>query len=1059
MHGRFPSLAGSVLADLRSAIHGCSGFKVKEVVPGVVSLDYRSASGYHPTDVFPEPVGPPQQRWLMAARRECRGLLCCESSGRVLARRFHKFFNLGEVPETEVGDRGLPERCEFYEKLDGSLVSPFLLPSTSRVTWATRAAPAPVESLVSAEGAERVRGWLFAGLTPLFEWLEEGRTAHVVQQQRSSLVMLALRRVDTGEYLPRIDWEQHATGAGIAVAPSVPIRAGTVSEAAAAASALDGKEGVVLTSPDGWMMKLKSVWYLSLVGGKGLVDVLRARPSLDGVPAPVVWRAILSEVADDVLPAARRMLSEADGDRLAAFAAAERDAEAALDSRLAAWGDQVRADGSSDKQRLQRAVAHACDAGWRQAVSTAYARGGCSDAARREHLRRQLLSLAEAGRVDALSALGLPDWDGAGDATPLRIKEVFCDLDGVLADFNAGLLRDTGREAGDYKTLELMWRAVSQAEQFFARLPWMSGGRALWSELVRHRAATGCRLAILTATPKGNLAKRSAEQKRQWCAENLRWPHSAAAAFAMLRRGVDPPAVAAILEYPAEPAPEEVITCLSHMKAAHAKPGALLIDDSEEHRGPWEARGGTFLLWDSGDCDTLLRDLRRTFALAEADWSPSCPCQIEAVQVLLDQPSKDRLAAAVPVRHPVCHSDHVTLQWHPQVPSLAGLEVGCVVRFSADGVVRTDEVDVVRVAGLEVPGMRCAEPLHVTISTARGVSPKSAGDALLAHPPSAIDIALSGRVAVVVVAAPPSSDPPLNLPEWVRERAARLHECGKEGSLRFKAEDLSADERAALRKWATAVGMTHSLDGAKGLKRLTLSMPRGGPQPQAAGPRWKKTVTDRGDFGRLLRDPQLRAAGAEAPRAEPAGRVGDGGVVHWGSPPDTPEVGILKQAFSGSEYSGPNAVVVLRGLPGSGKSTLAARLACAGAVTCSADAFFDGAGAKGRKAARRGYGGGFDPRYLAEAHAHARESFASALRSAAPLVAVDNTGSRRREYDGYVEAAAEAGYVAVVVEVAGPDGVSASARSVHSVPRATVEEMQRRWEADDRAVLLLRWDG
>ena len=43
-----------------------------------------------------------KQYKLWALRRECRGLLLDRKTGNVLARRFHKFFNIGEMEETSI---------------------------------------------------------------------------------------------------------------------------------------------------------------------------------------------------------------------------------------------------------------------------------------------------------------------------------------------------------------------------------------------------------------------------------------------------------------------------------------------------------------------------------------------------------------------------------------------------------------------------------------------------------------------------------------------------------------------------------------------------------------------------------------------------------------------------------------------------------------------------------------------------------------------------------------------------------------------------------------------
>lgn len=102
---------------------------------------------------------------MHAVRRECRGLLLDARSGVVLARRFHKFFNINERPETEElrvadlmrragEDNGGSVPFEVLEKVDGTLCSPLLLPSPDggkHVRWATRSVLSEeVESFAAA---------------------------------------------------------------------------------------------------------------------------------------------------------------------------------------------------------------------------------------------------------------------------------------------------------------------------------------------------------------------------------------------------------------------------------------------------------------------------------------------------------------------------------------------------------------------------------------------------------------------------------------------------------------------------------------------------------------------------------------------------------------------------------------------------------------------------------------------------------------------------------------------------------------------------------------------
>jgi hypothetical protein len=134
-----------------------------------------------------------------------------------------------------------------------------------------------------------------------------------------------------------------------------------------------------------------------------------------------------------------------------------------------------------------------------------------------------------------------------------RVK-LFLDLDGVLADFDRGVIGLTGRHPREQSARE-MWRAVVRAPDFFAALAFTDDGRRLW-EFCRPLDPT-----ILTGLPHGGWAD---PQKRRWVTEML---------------GPDVP----------------VITCMARGKARYAAPGHVLVDDRESAREPWEAAGGVFI--------------------------------------------------------------------------------------------------------------------------------------------------------------------------------------------------------------------------------------------------------------------------------------------------------------------------------------------------------------------------------------------------------------------------------------------------------------------------------
>ena len=163
---------------------------------------------------------------------------------------------------------------------------------------------------------------------------------------------------------------------------------------------------------------------------------------------------------------------------------------------------------------------------------------------------------------------------------PARRRMLFCDLDGVLADFDAGVLRVTGK-LPRAMSLPEMWRELGNDKTdggFFASLPWMEQGPALWREVEQYDPV------ILTGKPRGSWAK---QQKLQWCEAKLGVP------------------------------PSRVIVCEPHEKARFAHSGDVLIDDSaEKYQKAWEARGGVFIH------HTGETDVRKTIALLRSTLEP-----------------------------------------------------------------------------------------------------------------------------------------------------------------------------------------------------------------------------------------------------------------------------------------------------------------------------------------------------------------------------------------------------------------------------------------------------
>jgi len=152
-------------------------------------------------------------------------------------------------------------------------------------------------------------------------------------------------------------------------------------------------------------------------------------------------------------------------------------------------------------------------------------------------------------------------------------------------------------------------------------------------------------------------------------------------------------------------------------------------------------------------------------------------------------------------------------------------------------------------------------------------------------------------------------------------------------------------------------------------------------------------------------------------------------------------------------------VFIMRGISGSGKSTVARQLKEAWDSTIaatndekvvslcecriiSADDYFVG---------KDGVYS-FNPNRLKEAHAWAKESFENCLENPHCAIIVDNTNTRRWEYNHYVVAAEAAGRpVKIIRMVADPD--VAAARNAHGLTSEMVWKQFNRFEDDPNDIL------
>lgn len=133
--------------------------------------------------------------------------------------------------------------------------------------------------------------------------------------------------------------------------------------------------------------------------------------------------------------------------------------------------------------------------------------------------------------------------------------QLFVDMDGVLADFDAGY----GAAFGVRPSIaadNVDWNLVTATKDFYLNLPPMADMPELWAFIEQYRPI------VLTGVPWSVVE--APENKKAWVRKNL---------------GPD----------------VEVRCCLSKEKFKHAAAGDILIDDWEKYRHLWEGAGGRWI--------------------------------------------------------------------------------------------------------------------------------------------------------------------------------------------------------------------------------------------------------------------------------------------------------------------------------------------------------------------------------------------------------------------------------------------------------------------------------
>lgn len=267
MKYKFPII--ETIDDVLPSIHGREEFKVMDKGDYIV-IDYV----YVMPDSFDDIM-----------RRECRGIVF-NSLGRLISRPFHKFFNLGEKPETQPDQIDFSRPHQVMIKADGSLIRPALIKGElvpmTRKGITDVAIQAFNESMIDSESQWDMVSWIKSGYTPLYEFVSPNNKI-VVNYPIPRLIFLGARENRTGKYYN-----------GYGVHPDIQTTLKFNHASALQDHVKNVKEeieGYVVRFNNGHMIKIKTEEYLRL---HKVIDVFDSEKD--------ILKIVLNGQADDLYP-------------------------------------------------------------------------------------------------------------------------------------------------------------------------------------------------------------------------------------------------------------------------------------------------------------------------------------------------------------------------------------------------------------------------------------------------------------------------------------------------------------------------------------------------------------------------------------------------------------------------------------------------------------------------------------------------------------------------------------------------------------------------------------
>lgn len=285
--------------EVLEAVEGCDEFVVRPSDFGFTTITYTHQN----EDTFPDIVGSPKEQLIASLRREARGIKFDQKTGKVVARPFHKFFNVGERNETQLNNIDFEDGHHCLVKLDGSLIHPVDVDGTVRLC--TKAGITDVsrlaERLIATDKRHDnfMRACIQKGVTPIFEYCSLDNRI-VIEYAKANLTLIGIRDNVSGQYLSYGELKMLTDALKIRLVSMLP-NCTHDEDFVKNVRSWTGVEGVVLVQPSGERYKIKTEDYVTKHRVKSFVDAEYS-----------AFNLIVNNSLDDVLP----MVSETHAKKL-----------------------------------------------------------------------------------------------------------------------------------------------------------------------------------------------------------------------------------------------------------------------------------------------------------------------------------------------------------------------------------------------------------------------------------------------------------------------------------------------------------------------------------------------------------------------------------------------------------------------------------------------------------------------------------------------------------------------------------------------------------------------